>query len=352
MISIIFESLNKKTYHENSIKDITDLAPKDFVKAAVQKYNIEVEAGIKLISEYKAMIPNILTDLKDSVYNEPIIEMKIKNKQLTINSFVEEVRRKYWTTLFNNPKFTGNMTSNLANTYYNQVKKLIKYDFSEYNIRTIQIEMSKNLISGIENCIIELFDKLSYEHAYSDEYKRNIHYYNGWKTNKAWYINKKVILPYMNAFSEWSGKFEPSYMVKKQLADIEKALNYLDGGLTDGTDLENCLKLAEEIGQTRNIRLKYFYVTFYKKGTCHIEFTNLDLLKKLNIFGSQQKRWLPPAYGKKKYEEMQPDEKIIIDEFEGKEEYDKTLKMQDYFLYNPGKTILSLEMDSDSIETA
>lgn len=342
--SIIFEELKRKVYQENSFKDITDLALNDFIKAAVQKYNIEVEAGIKLISEYQAMIPHILTNLRDCAYNNPILEMKIQSKTLSVNTFVEAVRRKYWTALFDNPRFTGNMTSNLVNTYHTQVAELTKYDFSEYNIRTIQIEMSKNLISGIENCIIELFDKLSYEHAYSDEYKKNIHYYNGWKTNKAWYINKKVILPSMNAFSSWSGKFEPDYRVRRQLADIEKALNYLDGGLTDGMDLEKCLKHAQQIEQTRKIKLKYFYVTFYKKGTCHIEFTNPDLLKKLNIFGSQQKKWLPPAYGKVTYEEMTLDERNIIDEFEGKEEYEKTLKRQDYFIYDSSSSIPCLEM--------
>ena len=76
----------------------------------------------------------------------------------------------------------------------------------------------------------------------------------------------------MNAFSTWDGKFEPDYQVRSQLADIEKALNYLDGGLTDGGDMELWLRHAEETGQTRKIQLKYFYVTFYKKGTCHIEF--------------------------------------------------------------------------------
>ena len=90
------------------------------------------------------------------------------------------------------------------------------------------------------------------------------------------------------------GEFDPDYQVKSQLADIEKALNYLDGGLTDGRDMELRLRHAAETGQTRKIRLKYFYVTFYKKGTCHLEFINEDLLKKLNIFGSQQKKWLPP----------------------------------------------------------
>lgn len=347
--SYIFEDLKKRSYQENIYEDVTDLAPNDFIKAIVQKYNIEVEAGIKLIIEYKSMVPHILQDLKDSSYNKPILEMKIRDRELSTNALVKEVRRKYWTALFSNPKFTGKMTSNLANKYHNQVAELTNYDFSEYNIRTIQIEMSKNLVRGIEDCIIELFDKLSYQYAYSDELSNNIHYYNGWKTNKAWYINKKVILPYMDAFSRWSGKFDPDYQVKSQLADIEKALNYLDGGLTDGMDMELWLRHAAETGQTRKIRLKYFYVTFYKKGTCHIEFINEDLLKKLNIFGSQQKKWLPPGYGKKKYNEMQAEEKAVIDDFEGKAKYEETLKKQDYFIYNPINSIQCLEMNAEEI---
>ena len=150
----------------------------------------------------------------------------------------------------------------------------------------------------------------------------------------------------MDAFSIWSGKFDPNYQIKSQLADIEKALNYLDGGLTDGRDMELCLRAAAETGQTRKIQLKYFYVTFYKKGTCHIEFTNEDLLKKLNIFGSQQKKWLPPGYGKKTYDEMLSEEKVVIDEFEGKDNYADTLQKQDYFIYNPAKSIQCLEMNA------
>ena len=156
--------------------------------------------------------------------------------------------------------------------------------------------------------------------------------------------SKKVILPYMNAFSSWGGEFDPNYQIKSQLADIEKALNYLDGGLTDSRDMELCLRAAQETGQTRKIQLKYFYVTFYKKGTCHIEFINEDLLKKLNIFGSQQKKWLPPGYGKKTYIEMEPEEKAVIDEFEGKDNYEKTIQKQDYFIYNPANSIQHLEM--------
>ena len=73
-------------------------------------------------------------------------------------------------------------------------------------------------------------------------------------------------------------------------------------------------------------------MTFYKKGTCHIEFTDLELLKKLNIFGSQRKGWLPPAYGKKSYRDMTTEEKTVIDEFEGRASYEDTYANTDKYL--------------------
>jgi len=108
--------------------------------------------------------------------------------------------------------------------------------------------------------------------------------------------------------------------------------DYLDGGRTDHMDLKNIIQQAEKTGQTGKIQFKYFTVTFYKKGTCHIEFTDLELLKKFNIFGSQRKQWLPPCYGKAKYEDMTKEERSVIDAFEGESEYRKTMTRKDFFI--------------------
>lgn len=343
--SFILEHLKKKHYKE-SVDNITDVAPSDFIEALVARYNLEVESGLALIEEYKAMSPFILSDLRENQYAQPLLTLKIGSEELSTNTYVKMVREKYWKALFQNPKFTRGMTSNLAEEYYSRVKELKDYDFSMYNIRCIQIEMSQNLIRGIEDCIIALFDELSHQYHWSNEFSKNIHFYNGWKTNKCWIINKKVILPYMNAFCQWTGKFDISYDTKKKLLDIEKALNYLDGGRTDGRDMEMWLCHYQKEGITKKLELKYFYVTFYKKGTCHIEFKDEELLKKLNIFGSQQKGWLPPGYGKCTYSEMTDEEKAVVDEFEGKDSYENTLKDKDFFIYNPKNSIISIEMSA------
>ena len=310
------------------------MAVKDLVRSIVKNYEVEVEAGIRLIQEYLAMQPYLMDSLDmDDAYKKPIIRMKIGEKdEISVNSFVRSVRKKYWSRLFNDRRFTANMTSNLRDEYRSMVHELADYDFSFYNIKTIQEEMSRNLSAGIEECIIKLFDELSYQYAYSDELSKNIHYYNGWKTNKAWIINKKVILPWMNAWNGYTGRFSPTdYRLLEKFEDIEHALNYLSGK-TSSSDLRYILNRAEKEGQTKKVQLKYFTVTFYKKGTCHIEFTDLELLKKLNIFGSQRKGWLPPAYGKKSYKDLTPEEKTVIDDFEGRASYEDTYANADKYL--------------------
>lgn len=343
--SFILEGLRKtQERREFQTEENTQLIDNDFFKAIVNQYQLEVEAGIRLIKEYYAIQPFILSQFgKDEKTGETIqkggciISMKVSKDRLSVNEYIKAVRSKYWTALFENKKFIDQLTNNLQRDFYNKVEELSNYDFSLYNIYQLKIDMQKKVVKGIEDTIIELFDELSHKYSYWDETSKNIHYYNGWKTNQAWIINKKVIIPlngYHDLAYSWGG-FRPTQSdTVRKLQDIEKCFNYLDGGLTKAVDLKESLKFAEEYGETKDIQLKYFTVTFYKKGTCHITFNNEELLKKFNIFGSQHKGWLPPSYGKKSYKDMTAEEKAVVNEFEGEKEYNKVISNKEYYLFD------------------
>lgn len=343
--SFIFDGL-RKTQEQMEYKETeqTAVIENDFFKSIVNQYNLEVAAGINLIKEYNAMSPYILSEFaKDTTTDETIqrggciLTLGLNSKdQLSINGYIKLIRRKYWKALFDNKQFIGKLTNNLQQDFYNRLEDLSNYDFSLYNIYELKIEMSKSVVKGIEETIISLFDELSHKYSWDKEYSSNIHYYNGWKTNQSWIINKKVIIP-LNAYDTYSGKFRPtgySSNAIKKLTDIEKCFNYLDGGLTEAIDIEESLKFAEEFGETKDIQLKYFTVTFYKKGTAHIVFNNEELLKKFNIFGAQHKKWLPPSYGKKQYKDMTQEEKQVVNEFEGEKEYNKVINNTTYYIFN------------------
>ena len=357
--SFIFDGLKKaqEEREPNTYTNDGQLVENNFLEAIVNQYKMEVEAGKRLIREYEAMQPFILSEFaKDKETGKTIqqggciLKLDLSNNRdsyrntLSINGFIKEVRGKYWKALFENPKFIGQLTGNLQREYYNKIEDLKNYDFSLYNIYELKIDMNKKVVKGVEDTIISLNEELSNKYHYYDEMSKNIHYYNGWKTNKAYIINKKVIIP-LNAWDSIWGRFTLTRYegVMEKLQDMEKCFNYLDGGLTEAVDLVQSLQFAEEYGETKDIVLKYFTVSFYKKGTCHITFTNEELLKKFNIFGAQHKGWLPPCYGKKAYSDMTTEEKAVVNDFEGETEYKKVMNNRKYYLFD--SNILNLLED-------
>lgn len=357
--SFIFDGLKKaqEEREPNTYTNDGQLVENNFLEAIVNQYKMEVEAGKRLIREYEAMQPFILSEFaKDKETGKTIqqggciLKLDLSNNRdsyrntLSINGFIKEVRGKYWKALFENPKFIGQLTGNLQREYYNKIEDLKNYDFSLYNIYELKIDMNKKVVKGVEDTIISLFEELSNKYHYYDEMSKNIHYYNGWKTNKAYIINKKVIIP-LNAWDSIWGRFTLTRYegVMEKLQDMEKCFNYLDVGLTEAVDLVQSLQFAEEYGETKDIVLKYFTVSFYKKGTCHITFTNEELLKKFNIFGAQHKGWLPPCYGKKAYSDMTTEEKAVVNDFEGETEYKKVMNNRKYYLFD--SNILNLLED-------
>ena len=327
----IFETLREKGYEEFERKAAAyELAELDFVKGYVALYNRELEWGLRLYEEYLEMQSQALDG--NGLLQVHIGKHFSDHEEFSVNGYVKAIRRKYWGKLLEHPEFTSRLTSNLYNQYMRQLHRFVGYDFSYWNIKTLQQEIALKLVQGVEECILELFEELSAKHSWDTDLPGNIHYYNGWKTNLSWKINRRVIIP-LNAFSE-SGFLSINFFhAEQKLGDIEKVLNYLDSGKTQ--DKANQLSLREyfDEGITRNIPLKYFMVTFYKKGTCHITFTNERLLKKLNIFGSQKKGWLPKGYARRKYEDLDSEERAVIDSFEGQESYDDSVMDSQYYLF-------------------
>jgi hypothetical protein len=236
-------------------------------------------------------------------------------------------------------EFIKNLTSNLQNELYSRVSELEAYDFSFHNIKEIQIELNRKTIKSIEDTIIDLFDELSVKHSWLDDTSKNIYLFNGWKTNKAHKINKKVIIPLRGFDDIWRMFRYNYYDVQRKLEDIEKCLGFLDGGETPDLSLSSILDEAEKSQQTKDIELKYFDVSFYKKGTCHITFKNERLLEKFNIFGCQRKGWLPPSYGKKRKSDMTDEEKSAVDSFGIN--YDKVFCDNKYYIVESSQLLLS-----------
>lgn len=309
----------------------------EYMRAIVGQYRRECEAGFKLINEYRAISRIALTSFKKE-YSSPILELKVYgNGDGSIeNLYLERVRYKYWEAFFARPEICKKMTGEMQNEFYSRLGELKKIEFNLDNIYELQIRISKETLGSVENAILELFREFAHDHAWYPECAKNIHhYYNGWATNKCGVINKKVII-ILSGFRDYyrGGKvLDLDYKVRRKIADIEKVFSYLDTGITDCWEtVDKVIDKAMAEGQSQNIEFKYFTVTFYKKGTAHFVFKDLELLKRFNIFAGQREGGLPPSYGKKAYSDMTEREKAVIDEFQGEADYAEVLKNSEKYL--------------------
>ena len=329
-------------------EECSELVIGDKLKQPVLMYRREIELGKKLIYEYNAIKDKISCGFTnendpndyDSYKKEAIIHLKVGDNDLAnrlttlsevINDYIERVRYKYWYELLHEPFFMKGLPSDAQNEYFGEIEKLSKYEFSIPNICRIQLDILSKTAESIENSIVNLFEKFTYEHSMGCE--KNVHYFNGWRSNDAFIINKKIVIPYMNCFNSYNGELNIDYTARRFFADIERIFAYFDAEPIF-SDIDYICNEYNHFGQSKKCEFKYFFVDFYKKGTVHITFKDDELLKKFNIYGCMKKGWLPPSYGKKSYDEMAEEEKNVIDEFEGANEYAKVFaNTEDYIVF-------------------
>ena len=313
--SNIFKDMKTQYMLEKENDKKGSLVVNDFLIGIMDQYFIEVNAGVNLINEYEGF--NAVSLEKDVFRLGFYDDMYPGNLK---NEFIKRTRLKYWNTLFKSDKFSSLMTEKQRYELQDKMDEFKNYDFTEFNIMQLQINMQQELGNNIEQAIIDLFDECSYKYAY-DTYS-NIHYYNGWKTNKAWKINDKVILR-LNIFDDYDKSISLNYGAKEKISDFIKVCSYLDGKKFDDEKFKDDIEDIKSNKQTKKVQFDYIECDFYKKGTTHIRFKDEEVLKKFNRFGSQRKGWLPPSYGTKLYKDMNNEEQSIIDEFEGKKDYEK-----------------------------
>lgn len=342
----IFDDLKKADRwgeKENMIE--TDIAPSGTVQRLIREYDVLCSVGIELMRKYNGVAKYIMSG-KDDKYAKPIIGLSVGGHNVDhrcgnedVNKFLEIARSRYWHELFDLPELRERMTSAMQSEYSDTVFRMKEYEFSEFNVQQVLDRIMAQLNEGVEDAILRCFDTLSNKHAYHEDIQNeNIHYFNGWKTNKAHYVNKKCIIPTCGCFAtsykpDKHGRYHDVYThidprsCFAVLDDLEKALDYLDKGETHRVNLARMLEMAANDYETK-VSCKYFNVRFYKKGTCHIEFYDRSqkLLDRLNIYAARHRAWLPPTYGKVHYSDMDDESKRVVDDFLGKDHYETVME--------------------------
>lgn len=362
--SFIFDKLDKakleNTFEPEFEDECKEVVPDglDYLDSYIKQFNDEVYAGIALIKEFNAYsaVRKLRFGNIDSEYEKEPLALAISGSGMdgnALNRFVEAVRYRYWKALFNNPKFVGKLTGKMQEELMSSIHEMRHFDFTLHNILELMTQIRDKTLVGIEESLMNLFDTFTVKYAYWDETSGNIHYYNGWKTNKAHKVNKKVIIPMRDVWSGWRYGGETrwslsSYAAWGVLRDLAKALDYIASpvysDIDTHQDIQNQIEINFRAGNASNIETKYFILTFYKKGTCHIIFRDDELLEKFNLYVGRQRGWLPPCYGRKAYQDLDEEERAVADSFSGGEKwYNKIYEHQSQYLVDATQMLLLAE---------
>ena len=152
-----------------------------------------------------------------------------------VNNMVKLVRVKFWRKTLNINEVHKRMTEKRSQEFEDALTRNCDMDFTENNIRAFILNLIGGYKKTLSDAVLEIFDMFTVRHAYSGGvHEKNIHYFNGWKTNSAFKVGKKVIIPIYAGYSDgpfrgWGNEWKLDYSAARILRDIGVVMNYFDG---------------------------------------------------------------------------------------------------------------------------
>ena len=292
-----------------TIDDQADLnnqiARADFVAAMVDSFNQISEAHAQFI-EARQKLEFYVNAVKGTGYN-PInpapIPSHITGRQrlmLEHNNYMDAVQSAAWNTVFDRTNFQSVLTSSRRNDFLEFQKQQGGVPFTTANIWAFFEMLFVNRDANLQQCVVEVFDKLTSYHA-----DNKVHW-EGWKTNSAWKVNRKVIVPGFVEFKTYSGQrsgtFDIWYQRADALRDIDRAMCAITGRKYEeiATVYDTLTRHFREIGWIKpgdyfqnEIESEFFRIKFWKKGTMHLIFKDENLWNQFNLRAAKGKNWLP-----------------------------------------------------------
>jgi len=317
---------------EPDLREKYEVSTGKTIEELVLEYNQIVEIGTETIVGY---YKNYRKIWKYIGLNKEVERHATSHKDMTakmqsqLNEMLRVIRVDFWRRTLDIPDVKSRMTTKKRNEFESQIQERSQMDFTESNIRQFAINLIKNYEQMMVDAVLEIFDLFTIKHCYSGNVvEENIHYFSGWKTNKAFKIAKKVIVPvgyldkFCGPFTDYSGKWRADYKVGEATRDIDLVISYFDAE-------PSYLSIAQAVGQclekqqSSRIDSTFFTSTVFKKGTIHLTFKDEDVLRRFNTVACKGKNWLPCDYGDKPYRDCSEKEKEVIHSFEGAASYIK-----------------------------
>lgn len=283
----------------------SQVARADFIGAMVDTYN-QIGQAYEQFIVARERLRFYTNALKGSDYNkiEPRkVPYDVTGRNaltLELNNYLEACQAAGWNTIFDRTKFRAVLTSKSREDFMRFQKEQGGVPFTEANIWAFFEMLFMNRNENLQRCIVEVFDALRTYH------KDNTVHWEGWKTNDAFRVNMKIIMPYFLEFQTWGtkhGRFYVAHYYQDKLDDIDRALCMVTGkDLNEVHSIRAVLdrhfsNIGSEIGPNtqydNTAESEFFHLRFFKKGTLHMTFRDKKVWQEFNLRAAKGKNWLP-----------------------------------------------------------
>lgn len=302
----IYDSIPFFTADRSETKETLETSLSSYVKASeieakmndIERLIIEYETACEVMRDYyeaytaKASFLSYIGEVnkrEGDVTGPFSYVIRKEYKASDLNEELDRLRGEYWRLILDADEFRELLTNEARQKLNRQLTAAGEMEINLANIRMLLMAISANREDMLVDSIVSIFEKITRFHM--NQYSTNVHYYNGWKTNNAYKINRKIIIPIQySPFDSWV--FAETYdriiyTVREFIDDIVKAFQLIDPSVnnefTPIGDNERKQEFENDL-----LRFKMF-----KNGNIHVWFNDLEALNKLNYICGQHFAWIP-----------------------------------------------------------
>ena len=303
-----FQYWNEATKTANSkaesIVTETDLTSHDQVEAIVSSYDMAVHEmleGLKHVQKSlyysKGMVDSYFfrDSIQEIVSTLSNLDMPREAYRRAFNGFIDQFRKNAWKSIFYRLKMDRFMSRKVSKSFHTDIDTGSSIDFTVENIRGVVDNLITDVRSILRESIIDVFD-----HLCSFDKKNSIHI-EGWKTNSAYKVNHRIILPWIIEYSKWGswGFGYNHYNGSDVSNDLDKVLCSLTGNSIDKIESirEALQRQFEYLNKNPNSKSyvctsTFFNIRFYKKGTVHLKWRDERVWSLFNLEVAKGKMWI------------------------------------------------------------
>lgn len=205
--------------------------------------------------------------------------------------FRRALRPRAWSRLFELTSIGNLVSEGVRRTLDSFEREQQGMAFSRENISVLLQTLSQSRGNIMRQCILEVFDALTLYH------EQNRVHVEGWKTNEAWKVNERFILP---DIVDARYTILPVLNLHRLglLRDLDRALASLEGRRLDDVPMTAEQALRDLLQQRKVwsgvlVTSTYFELRAYYKGTVHFKFRDRSLWERFNRAAAEGKNWLP-----------------------------------------------------------